>query len=95
MCSADSCSFPFLPLCVLCVRSLALVCLMRAECWQASGLVEYNFSCFREAIQQLLAAQSKFKGTDAPKTPAKQSLAASSAASAATSIGAGAGAGGK
>jgi len=40
-------------------KHLALVCLMRAECWQASGLIEYNFSCYKEAIARLFEAKNK------------------------------------
>ncbi len=42
-------------------KYLALVCLMRGESWQASGLVEYNFSCFKNAIAQLFEVKNKFK----------------------------------
>lgn len=64
---------------VLC-RGLALVCLMRAECWQASGLVEYNFTCFKDAISRLLEVKSRL----VPKSalPAAQQGIAHSSASA-------------
>ena len=62
-------------------RSLALVCLMRAECWQASGLVEYNFSCFKSAITQLLEVKARTKAAaDAKPTPSKLHSSASAIA---------------
>ena len=54
-------------------KCLALVCLMRAECWQVSGLVEYNFQQFSQAISQLLEVKSNFKNVEAAR---KQQLAA-------------------
>ena len=34
-------------------RFLALVCLLRDEVFERQGLIEYNFHCFREAIQEV------------------------------------------
>jgi Ras-related GTP-binding protein C/D len=42
-------------------KYLALVCLMRSESYDKSGLVEYNFACFRSAISKLFEVKSKFK----------------------------------
>lgn len=42
-------------------KYLALVCLMRSESFQQSGLVEYNFTCFKNAIAQLFEVKNKFK----------------------------------
>lgn len=61
-------------------RGLALVCLMRAECWQASGLVEYNFTCFKDAISRLLEVKSRLVLKSA--LPAAQQGIAHSSASA-------------
>ena len=36
-------------------RFLALVCLLREEVFERQGLIEYNFHCFREAIQEVRA----------------------------------------
>lgn len=35
------------------VRFLALVCLLREDVFERQGLIEYNFHCFRESIQQV------------------------------------------
>ena len=48
-------------------KCLALVCLLRAESYQVSGLIEYNFSCFKKAIADLLEAKAKFKQTNEDK----------------------------
>jgi len=42
-------------------KYLALVCLMRNESFKKSGLIEYNFACFRTAIAQLFETKQKFK----------------------------------
>ena len=34
-------------------RFLALVCLLRDDVFERQGLIEYNFHCFREAIQEV------------------------------------------
>ncbi len=34
-------------------RFLALVCLLREDVFERQGLIEYNFHCFRESIQQV------------------------------------------
>lgn len=34
-------------------RFLALVCLLREDVFERQGLIEYNFHCFREAIQEV------------------------------------------
>lgn len=34
-------------------KYLALVCLLREECFEKQGLVDYNFHCFREAMQEV------------------------------------------
>ena len=34
-------------------RFLALVCLLREDVFEKQGLIEYNFHCFREAIQEV------------------------------------------
>lgn len=38
---------------LLVCRFLALVCLLREEVFDRQGLIEYNFHCFREAIQEV------------------------------------------
>lgn len=40
---------------------LDLVCLMHNDSFTKSGLVEYNFACFKKAIAQLFEAKMKFK----------------------------------
>lgn len=34
-------------------RFLSLVCLLREDVFEKQGLIEYNFHCFREAIQDV------------------------------------------
>ena len=34
-------------------RYLALVCILRQEHFVKQGIIEYNFHCFREAIQKV------------------------------------------
>ena len=34
-------------------RFLALVCLIREESFDKQGLIDYNFHCFRQAIQEV------------------------------------------
>lgn len=38
-------------------RFLALVCLLREDVFERQGLIEYNFHCFRESIQQVCHQQ--------------------------------------
>lgn len=40
-------------------RFLALVCLLREEVFERQGLIEYNFHCFREAIQEVFDIRRK------------------------------------
>lgn len=40
-------------------RFLALVCLLREEVFERQGLIEYNFHCFRESIQQVFEVRRK------------------------------------
>ncbi len=37
----------------LCFRFLALVCILREENFDKRGLIDYNFLCFRHAIQEV------------------------------------------
>jgi Ras-related GTP-binding protein C/D len=62
-------------------RYLALVCLMRADAYAKSGLIEYNLSCFRKAIAQLLDVKNK-TGKDAAAPASAAAATAASAASA-------------
>merc|ERR1719154_934343 len=39
-------------------KVLALVCIMREENYQHSGLVQYNFKCFRDAIEDVFAVRA-------------------------------------
>lgn len=41
-------------------RFLALVCLLREEVFERQGLIEYNFHCFREAIQEVRTTNISF-----------------------------------
>jgi Ras-related GTP-binding protein C/D len=34
-------------------RFLALVCILREDNFDKQGLIDYNFNCFREAIQEM------------------------------------------
>ncbi|CAI8030032.1 Ras-related GTP-binding protein C [Geodia barretti] len=40
-------------------RFLALVCLLREDVFERQGLIEYNFHCFREAIQEVFDIRRK------------------------------------
>lgn len=40
-------------------RFLALVCLLREEVFEKQGLIEYNFHCFRDAIQEVFDIRRK------------------------------------
>ena len=40
-------------------RFLALVCLLREDVFEKQGLIEYNFHCFREAIQEVFDIRRK------------------------------------
>ena len=40
-------------------RFLALVCLLKEEVFDRQGLIEYNFHCFREAIQEVFDIRRK------------------------------------
>jgi len=42
-------------------KYLALVCMMPSDSFGKSGLVEYNFMCFKRAMTQLLEAKSRFQ----------------------------------
>ena len=43
----------FIYLFIYLFRFLALVCLIREDVFEKQGLIEYNFHCFRESIQQV------------------------------------------
>ncbi|XP_064596952.1 ras-related GTP-binding protein C-like isoform X2 [Liolophura sinensis] len=40
-------------------RYLALVCILREDSFDRQGLIDYNFHCFREAIQQVFEVRQK------------------------------------
>lgn len=40
-------------------RYLALVCILRKESYDKHGLIDYNFHCFRQAIQEVFDARQK------------------------------------
>lgn len=39
-------------------KFLALVCILREENFDKQGLIDYNFNCFREAIQEVFETKS-------------------------------------
>merc|ERR1719244_2295934 len=39
-------------------KVLALVCILREENYQHNGLIQYNFKCFREAIEDVFAVRA-------------------------------------
>eukprot|EP01137_Pigoraptor_chileana_P026903 Opistho-2@8859 len=43
-------------------RYLALVCLLREENFEKHGLIDYNFHCFRQAIQEVFEVRRKSLG---------------------------------
>ena len=45
--------------CVCVCRFLALVCLLKEDVFERQGLIEYNFHCFREAIQEVSTGGSR------------------------------------
>lgn len=50
-------------------KFLALVCLMRQDKFDKHGLIDYNFQCFKKAINQVFeVSQRAHKG----KVPASQ-----------------------
>ncbi|KAL5515759.1 hypothetical protein EMCRGX_G000975 [Ephydatia muelleri] len=50
-------------------RFLALVCLLREDVFERQGLIEYNFHCFREAIQEVFDIRRKaLLGSNIPAT---------------------------
>ncbi|XP_067949561.1 ras-related GTP-binding protein C-like [Watersipora subatra] len=54
-------------------RCLALVCILREESFDKQGLIDYNFHCFRAAIQEVFELKEKSKKSskdsyDAPVT---------------------------
>lgn len=53
-------------------RHLALICILREDSFDKQGLIDYNFGCFRKAIQQVFdikkqaaAARAKTNATRA------------------------------
>lgn len=40
-------------------KFLALVCILREDNFDRKGLIDYNFLCFREAIQQVFELRNK------------------------------------
>jgi len=67
-------------------KYLALVCLMRSDSFTRSGLVEYNFACFKKAIAQLFEAKAKLKQEHSNKDNSSASTAATSVATTSTSV---------
>jgi len=56
-------------------KVLALVCIMREENYGHAGLIDYNFKCFKEAIEDVFAVRAgKIKGGKVIKNANKQSL---------------------
>jgi Ras-related GTP-binding protein C/D len=51
-------------------RYLALVCLLRESNFDKHGLIDYNFQCFKKAIEEVFARRKGSSRTD--KTPAKR-----------------------
>lgn len=52
-------------------RFLALVCILREENFTKQGLIDYNFHCFREAIQEMF--QVRQQARDASMSPKNKS----------------------
>lgn len=45
-------------------KFLALVCILREENFDKQGLIDYNFNCFREAIQEVFETKSSKSGKE-------------------------------
>ena len=45
-------------------RFMALVCIMREDSYSKQGLVNYNFNCFRQAIQQMFEVRQQMQNTN-------------------------------
>lgn len=43
-------------------KFLALVCILREDNFNKQGIIDYNFLCFREAIERVFEAKLKNKG---------------------------------
>jgi len=56
-------------------KVLALVCILREENYHNSGLIHFNFNCFKEAIEDVFAVRAgKFHNGRVLKTPHVKSL---------------------
>ncbi|KAL5014365.1 hypothetical protein ScPMuIL_008635 [Solemya velum] len=44
-------------------KYLALVCILREDSFERQGLIDYNFLCFREAIQEVFEVRQKMQGS--------------------------------
>ncbi|XP_014239518.1 ras-related GTP-binding protein C [Cimex lectularius] len=44
-------------------KFLALVCILREDNFEKQGVIDYNFLCFREAIQQIIQVRDKMADT--------------------------------
>ncbi|KAL1464117.1 hypothetical protein WDU94_003792 [Cyamophila willieti] len=47
-------------------RYLALVCILREDNFEKQGVINYNFLCFREALQQVFEIRNKSNGAGEP-----------------------------
>ena len=45
-------------------RFMALVCIMREDSFTKQGLINYNFNCFRQAIQQIFKVREQAQGSN-------------------------------
>ncbi|XP_044735216.1 ras-related GTP-binding protein C [Chrysoperla carnea] len=57
-------------------KFLALVCILREDNFDRKGLIDYNFLCFREAIQQVFELRNKtlFNNTSNPENSSSSAL---------------------
>ncbi|XP_076437733.1 ras-related GTP-binding protein C-like isoform X1 [Babylonia areolata] len=51
-------------------RHLALVCVLREDSFERQGLIDYNFLCFKKAIQQVFDVRKQSAGGQPPSVPA-------------------------
>lgn len=49
-------------------KFLALVCILREDNFEHKGIIDYNFLCFREAIQQVFELRNKMLNSSTAMT---------------------------
>lgn len=55
-------------------KFLALVCILREDNFHKQGVIDYNFLCFRDAIERVFELKMKNKGADDLSNPGEHDL---------------------